>query len=530
MAAAAAFLQRATELTQDPARRAERALAAAEASFQAGAFEVAHALMETAQTELVNESQGGRVDLLRGQLAFASASLEAPTLLLRAAHRLETLSPTVARETYLTAWRAANMAGEGAVAVDICHAVRALLPDASEPLPLDTLLDAVASLTIDGRAAAAPRLELAAKALAEISAEDVVRWGSAGAATAASWDIEGWRALNERHVQLMRDVGALAQLPLRLMSTGIADAWVGDFAGAASAIAESESVVAATGSRIGPYALLRLRALQGREVETSTLIADALEQASSGAQAMVAIHAHWAAAVLFNGLGHYEDAVSAARQATSNSFEPWVSMWGLPELVEAASRSGDEASAREAFEHLRETTQPSGGDVALGIEARCLALLSEGTAAEQGYREAIDRLGRTAVRPELARAHLLYGEWLRREGRRVDAREQLRSAYQLFAAIGMEAFAERARRELVATGERVRKRTPETRDELTPQEEQIARLARDGLSNPEIGAQLFISARTVEWHLRKVFAKLGITSRRQLRTALPNDGRLVERA
>jgi ATP/maltotriose-dependent transcriptional regulator MalT len=305
---------------------------------------------------------------------------------------------------------------------------------------------------------------------------------------------------------------------------------VGDFAGAASAIAESESVVAATGSRIGPYALLRLRALQGREVETSTLIADALEQASSGAQAMVAIHAHWAAAVLFNGLGHYEDAVSAARQATSNSFEPWVSMWGLPELVEAASRSGDEASARKAFEHLRETTQPSGGDVALGIEARCLALLSEGTAAEQGYREAIDRLGRTAVRPELARAHLLYGEWLRREGRRVDAREQLRSAYQLFAAIGMEAFAERARRELVATGERVRKRTPETRDELTPQEEQIARLARDGLSNPEIGAQLFISARTVEWHLRKVFAKLGITSRRQLRTALPNDGRLVERA
>ena len=527
LAAAAAFLERAFELTRDPTRRAERALSAAEASFQAGAFDVALALVETAEAEVVNEAQGGRIDLLRGQLAFASANADAPTLLLRAAKRLETLEPKVARETYLTAWRAANMAGDGGVAVDVCHAVRALPRASSGPIPLDTLLDAVASLTIDGRAAAAPKLKQAAKILAEISAEDVVRWGSAGAATAASWDVEGWRRLNERHVQLMRDVGALAQLPLRLMSAGIADAWVGDFAGAASAIAESESVVAETGGRIGPYALLRLRALQGREVETSPLIADALEQGSTGAQGMVAIHAHWAAAVLYNGLGHYDEAAAAARPATSNTFEPWVSMWGLPELVEAASRSGDEGSAREAFERLRETTQSSGGDVALGIEARCLALLSEGGAAEHEYREAIDRLGHTAVRPELARAHLLFGEWLRREGRRVDAREQLRTAYDMFVAIGMEAFAERARRELVATGERVRKRTPETRDELTPQEEQIARLARDGLSNPEIGARLFISARTVEWHLRKVFTKLGITSRRQLRTT--DDSRLVER-
>ena len=235
--------------------------------------------------------------------------------------------------------------------------------------------------------------------------------------------------------------------------------------------------------------------------------------------------AYWAAAVLYNGLARYEEAASAARQATSNAFEPWISMWALPELVEAAARGGDTELAREALGRLVETTQPCGNDFALGIEARCRALLSDGAAADELYREAIGRLGRTKVRPELARAHLLCGEWLRRQGRRVDAREQLRTAHSMLAAIGMEAFAERARRELSATGETVRKRSAGTRDELTPQEEQIARLARDGLSNPEIGAQLFLSARTVEWHLRKVFAKLGISSRRQLHAALTQPGR-----
>jgi ATP/maltotriose-dependent transcriptional regulator MalT len=325
--------------------------------------------------------------------------------------------------------------------------------------------------------------------------------------------------------RLIRDAGALAQLPLRLIALAISAAWVGDFAGAASAIAESESVTAATGSRIAPYALLRLRALQGWEAETSALIAAALEQAGAGGQGMVAIHAHWAAAVLYNGLARYQEGVSAARHATSNTFEPWVSMWGLPELVEAAARVGDTELARDALKRLEETTQPSGVDVALGIEARSRALLINGDNADLLYREAIERLGRTQVRPEFARAQLLYGEWLRRQGRRVDAREQLRTAHNLFVAIGMEAFAERAGRELVATGEQVRKRSPETREELTAQEEQIARLARDGLSNPEIGAQLFISARTVEWHLRKVFTKLDISSRRQLRVALPEGGR-----
>ena len=265
---------------------------------------------------------------------------------------------------------------------------------------------------------------------------------------------------------------------------------------------------------------LRLRSLQGREAETSALIAHAIEPAAISGQGLAAIHAHWAAAVLYNGLGRYEEAMSTAREATANTFDPWASAWALPELVEAAARGGDAGLARDALKQLAEITQACGNDPALGIEARCQALLGDGTDADHLYREAIDRLGRTELRPELARAHLLYGEWLRREGRRVDAREQLRTAHDMLAAIGMEAFAERARRELIATGEAVRKRSVETLTTLTAQEALIARLARDGRTNPEIGARLFLSARTVEWHLRKIFTKLGISSRRELHTAL----------
>ena len=238
---------------------------------------------------------------------------------------------------------------------------------------------------------------------------------------------------------------------------------------------------------------------------------------------MAAAWAHWAAAVLCNGLAHYEEAVSAARQATSDIVHPWPSMWALPELVEAAARCGDMAQAREALARLINTTEPCDTDFARGIEARCRAVLSDGPAADELYRHAIGRLSRTRLRPDLARAHLLYGEWLRRAGRRVDARQQLRTAHDLLSAMGMDAFAERARRELIGTGEKVRKHSDEARQQLTPQEEQIARLARDGLSNPAIGAHLFISARTVEWHLRKVFTKLDISSRNQLRAVLPID-------
>jgi ATP/maltotriose-dependent transcriptional regulator MalT len=281
-------------------------------------------------------------------------------------------------------------------------------------------------------------------------------------------------------------------------------------------------VTEATGSRVAPYGALVHAALRGREAEASHLIAATIREAAAGGQGTAVQYAQWARAVLMNGLGRYEEALAAASEASDDTPELFVSMWSLSELAEAAVRTGDADRARRALMRLGEHTHASSADWALGLAARSRALLSEGDDAERLYREAIERLARTRLRPELARSHLLYGEWLRREGRRVDAREQLRTAHGMLAAIGMEAFAERARRELVATGARLRKRAVDTRDELTPQEEQIARLARDGLSNPEIGARLFLSPRTVEWHLKKVFAKLGISSRIGLPDALPS--------
>jgi DNA-binding CsgD family transcriptional regulator len=344
----------------------------------------------------------------------------------------------------------------------------------------------------------------------------------AATASAAIWDDDGEREISARQVQLVRDAGALAELPLHLTILGLARAWSGDFADAASLIGEAENVAMATGSAFSPFTSLRLLALQGREDEAATLIASAIGLADVGGPGILAVQAHWAAAVLNNGLARYKEAASAARQATSNTFEPWISAWALAELVEAVARNGDPESARDALERLAETTQLCGTDFALGIEARCRALLTDGGPAEELYRDAISRLSRTQLRPEVARAHLLYGEWLRRDGRRIDARAQLRTAYDMFTAIGMEAFAERTRRELLATGETIRRRTVESLDELTPQEAQIARLASDGRSNSEIAANLFLSPRTVEWHLRRVFAKLGITSRKELRAALPS--------
>ena len=528
LAAAAAFLQRAVALTRDAARRVDRALAAAGASFQAGAFDAAVGLLDTAEDGPLDEFQRARVDLLRGHIAFASGlGGDAPPLLLRAARRLEPFDMDLARETYLTAWGAAVFAGPagGNVMVEICRAVRMLPPPSEGPRALDMLLDGLALLTTDGRAAAAATLQRAVKALISIPVEDVLRWGwAATAASDAMWDDEGTRAIAARQVQVVRDAGALAELPIHLAALGLANAWIGDFADAASLIAESESMALATGSPIAPYTLLRLRALQGSEAEASTAIAIAIERAAAGGQGLAATWAQWSAAVLYNGLGRYEEAVSAARQAASITFEPWASMWALPELVEAAVHAGDAELARDALARLAETTQPSGTYFARGIEARSRALLSDGTAADRLYREAIDRLSRTRLRPELARAHLLYGEWLRRENRRMDARDQLRASYEQFTSIGMEAFADRARAELLATGERARKRTVETRDDLTAQERQIARLARDGLSNPEIGERLFLSPKTVEWHLHNVFTKLGVNSRKELRHVLPASG------
>jgi ATP/maltotriose-dependent transcriptional regulator MalT len=329
----------------------------------------------------------------------------------------------------------------------------------------------------------------------------------------ATWDDEGMCLISARQVDLVREAGQLAQLPIHLSVLAYARASIGDLPGAASLVAEVDNVTAATGSQIAPYALLKLRALQGREAEASEPIANAIEQGFP--------YGYLAAAALYNGLARYEEAASAARQAAEASFDPWAPRWALPELVEAAARTGDSRLVSDALDRLTAATQPAGTDWALGLEARCRALMTEGADADGLYREAIERLGRTAIRPELARTHLLYGEWLRRERRRVDARSQLHTAYDQFTSIGMEAFAERARRELAASGETVRKRTIETTDELTAQERQVALFARDGMSNSEIGARLFLSQHTVAYHLRKVFSKLGISSRRDLGAALP---------
>jgi DNA-binding CsgD family transcriptional regulator len=527
LAAAAAFLRRSLALTRDPARRVERALAAAQASLLAGAFAVALGLLSTAEAGAPDELQRARVDLLRGQIAFASGlGSDAPPLLLKAAKRLEPLDLDLARETYLNACGAAMYAGP-AGAADLLEAGRAAsaLPPAPAPRAVDLLLDGLALLVTEGRAAAAPALRRAASAFAGdgASLDESLRWGwMATAASNALWDEDGLRAVCRRQVELARDAGALEQLPLCLVALAITTARSGDFAGAASLIAEVHEVTEATGTRIAPYPALLLVSLRGREVEASALIDATLRHAADWGQEIAATVAHWVAAILYNGLGRYDEALQAAQQATSAAGDLFAGMWALPELVEAAVRAGRADIASDALERLVETTRPAGTEFGLGMEARSRALLSEGDAAEVLYDEAIERLSRTRLSPELARAQLLYGEWLRREGRRVEAREQLRVAHGRLAEIGMDAFAERARRELLATGEKVRRRSAEMRDELTAQEEQIARLARDGLSNPEIGARLFLSPRTVEWHLNKVFTKLGISSRMGLHNALPS--------
>jgi DNA-binding CsgD family transcriptional regulator len=533
VAAAAAFLQRAVALTVDPRLRAERALAAAEVSLQAGAFDAALGLLTTADAGALDGSQHARLDLIRGHVAWASGlGSEAPPLLLSAGRRLEALDAELARQTYMTGWFAAVQAGptpEGEIQ-EICRAILAL-PRPVVPRPHHMLLDGLAVLTTEGFAAATAMLQRAVKVLPDMSDGEVLRWGiAASAATAAIWDQEGLLAISSRLVKLVRQTGALAELPLHLYSLGVATTWIGDLTGAAAIAAETDSIAAAIGSHFPPFTLLRLRSLQGREAESSAFIAGVIRQTAASGEQTSAIPAHWASAVLYNGLARYAEATSAARQAGSNPLDPWITTWVLPELVEAAAREGNAELARDALKRLAETTQPCRTDFALGIEARSRALLSDRAAADGLYREAIDRLGRTRIRPELARGHLLYGEWLRREGRRLDARKQLRLAYDMFVAIGMEAFADRTRRELVATGEKARKRRDQKRNQLTPQEEQIARLARDGFSNPEIGTQLFLSARTVEWHLSKVFTKFGISSRRELRAALAVDGRLVAQA
>ena len=530
MAAAAAFLERSVLLTADPARHAERVLAAAQASMQAGAFGKALELLDTAEAEPLQELQSARADLLRGHVTFASGmGSDAPPLLLKAAQRLEPLDLALARQAYLDAWLAAVFAGRLAAQaslLEVCRAARRLPSPGDRPGKPELVLDALTLLVTDGPGTAAPALRTAMDAFtgADVTAEERLRLNTfAEGAAIALWDLDAWRALVERQAATVRAVGALGQLPLVLVGLGATTTWAGDLTASRRA-----------GRRVR-------HGLRGDwRARSSVRRADARLPARPRGRGRLAGRGHdrrgdscragphrglreLGRRDLYNSLGHYEQALAAATQSSQDA-AMYVSLWALPELIEAAVRSGNADLAAGSMARLAESTQAGGTDFGLGIESRCRALLGDGDTAERLYREAIERLARTRYRPDLARAHLLYGEWLRQDRRRTDARAQLRIAHDMFDTIGMEAFASRAGRELRATGETVHRRTVRAPGTLTAHEASIARLARDGLTNPEIGAQLFLSARTVEWHLRKIFTKLDIGSRRELRAALARLG------
>ena len=532
MAAAAAFLERAAMLTPEPGLRVRRQLAAARAKRDAGALDATLGLLVAVEAGPLDAVQTAEVEHLRGQIALEQQrGSDAARLLLSAARRFEPLDADLARETHLEALVAAMWAGHlnGSLR-EAAEAARAAPPGPDPPRAVDVLLDGLAIQLTDGYAAAAPTLTRALELVLarEVATDEAGRWlwlaGSRPSATVALelWDAESWHVLATREAQVARDTGALVHLRLALNLVAGTHLVAGELTAAALAVEEDRLIAEATGNAPITYTEMILAAWRGQEAQASELIEATLREATArGLGRFVTLATH-ASAVLYNGLGRHD----AARDAASRAFERHVvglEPLVVPELIEAASKTGDVALLRTALEWLSERTRVTPTEWVLGIEARVRALLAEGEVAERLHRESIERLGRTRIRVELARGHLLYGEWLRRERRRVDAREHLRTAHEMFASMGAEAFAERARHELLATGETVRRRSAETRDELTAQEALIAGLARDGLSNPEIGTRLFISPRTVKYHLRKVFLKLDISSRNELDRVLPSD-------
>jgi DNA-binding CsgD family transcriptional regulator len=531
-AAAAALMERSANLTPAPVTRLERRLATAQFNLEAGAFDKALGVLAEAEAETTDEFARARVELLRGLVASASsAGSVAPLLLLKAAKRLEPLDAALARQTYLDAWSAALFAGhladpDGDV-VEVSRAATAA-PRLRHPAgPFDELLDGLATLITQSRAAAAPILRHAVDALLtdEFAVADWLHWGVlASSAAVTLWDFESWSATSSRQVELAREVGALAMLSVALNGQAMIAAWSGDLEAAGALVAEDDAIKHATGAQIAPYGAMLLAAYQGRIADATALVTTTIEDSIVRGEGLGVDLARWTAAILNNGVGRYEQALAMASPASAETPGLYISTWMLPERIEAAVRCGQPEVAASALQEFMTAAEPGDSDWGLGVAARSQAMLTEGQRAESFYRESIERLSRTRILTELARTHLLCGEWLRRENRRVDARQHLRTAHEMFLRMSADGFAERARRELAATGEQVRKRRDEARTELTAQEEHIARLARDGRTNPEIAAELFISARTVEWHLRKVFTKLGITSRRDLKDTLPTRG------
>jgi DNA-binding CsgD family transcriptional regulator len=530
LAAEAAFRERAVELTPDPERRAQRALLAATGKHQAGSPEGALRLLAVAQAGPLDELDQARAQLLHAQVAFAmTRGRDAPPLLLEAARRLEPLNPTLARGTYLEAFAAALSADRLVHGGDAREVAAAVLAADWEPStrPCDLLLNGLALLTHEGYVAAAPTLKVALQAVRgePLSEEEGLRWLWLGARIArALADDEAWDELTARHLDLARRTGAFSLLPVALTDRVVVELIFGRYAVAASLAAEADAVVEATGNHLAQRASITLANWRGRDAEAVALIEARQQEVLQRGEGQWVVANEWGSAQRYNGLGRYDDALAAAERAAEDPHGLGPSIWVLAELIEAAVRSDHAERAIGPLAQLAELARATGTDWALGIHARAAAMLAEGVAAERLHREAIERLSRVNARESqtLARAHLLYGEWLRRQHRRVDAREQLRLAHTMLGGMCAEAFAERARRELQATGETVRKRSVETLDDLTPQEAQVARLAAGGQTNPEIGAQLFLSPRTVEWHLGKVFSKLGISSRKELASALPD--------
>jgi DNA-binding CsgD family transcriptional regulator len=520
-AAAAAFLERATALTPDESRRSGRALAAAQAKLQAGALDDALRLVATAESGTLSELERATAELLRAQLSFVSTrGIEAGPLLLEAAERLREIEPELARETYLEALTAAifagPLAGPGGSSSEVAQAAKAA-PPARKPRGLDLLLDGLVAVLTDTYAAAVPILRKTQRAFgAGMPQNEQLRWMWGGTVSAMLlWDDERWEQLSDRHLQLVRETGALGDLEIALGHRAQMHVFAGELASAASLHDAIEEATQLTGSPLAPYHALGMVAMRGREAEARGFIDRARAEVIERGEGAGLEFMNWAEAVLYNGLGRYADALAASREVLDRTELVPVN-WAMPELVEAAVRTGDRELAADTARRLTDRSRASGTDWALGIAARSQALVIEDGRADDLYAEAIERLSRTRVAVDLARARLLYGEWLRRQSRRVDARQELRIAHEMFTDFGMEAFAERARVELEATGEHARARTVETLGDLTPQESQISRLVAQGLTNREIAAQLFISPSTVEYHLRKVFRKLGVKTRTQL--------------
>jgi DNA-binding CsgD family transcriptional regulator len=527
-AAAAAFLQRSVVLTTDPHKRVRRAVAAATVQLQAGGLEDAAELLDVAESGPLRELDRARITLLRAQAAAVlDRGGEASVLLRHAAAGFETLDPEIARETYLDAFRACLFAGNAAssggtfqeVARDAATALRATRPTTASDFLLRGL-----TVSVEGDyAQALPhfRSGLAASSSETTSASGLRSLWLKSLVAAHVWEDQQWLWLSDRYLELARGSGALAELPLALSARAMALSYVGDLDTAESVVEEQQVVTELSGSRLPPYGGMCLAAMRGQAGAAERLVELASRRGLATGEGFSIAVAKWTRAVLCNGQGRYAQATAAARQALEHQGYPGVrcpgiATWAAIELIEAASRSDDHGEAQDAVDWLSSMTSASQTPWALGVQARSRALVSSGADADAAFLQAIAQLRRTQVRSELARTHLLYGEWLRRERRRTEARHHLRTAHQALDDLGMQSFAERAHRELLATGETARRRSSPDAQDLTAQEVQVAQLAREGLTNPEIASRLSLSTRTVQYHLSKVFAKLGITSRSQL--------------